>query len=100
MRRLSALLMGFLLLCGLAPALAAKGFDPERDVRVAFAKGAVVLTLPQGAHLKASFMEIKLQQGVPGDLKVGPMPPTKDKDELGEGIWHDRVAIPVSGTGF
>ncbi|BDU75145.1 protein-disulfide reductase DsbD family protein [Mesoterricola sediminis] len=78
----------------------AGAFDPERDVVVAFRKGAVVLTVPAGAHLKAAFMEVALAKGTAGTLKVGPLPPTREKDELGDGIWHDRVAIPVAGEGL
>jgi thiol:disulfide interchange protein DsbD len=98
MRRLPALLITLaVLLFGARPGW---GFDPERDVQVVLKKGAVVLTVPQGAHLKAAFMEIVLKKGTPGTLKVGPLPPTKEKDELGDGIWHDRVAIPVAGEGL
>jgi thiol:disulfide interchange protein DsbD len=66
-------------------------------VTLAFKKSAVVVTVPQGAHLKAAFMEVALKPGTPGKLKVGPMPPTTAKDELGEGIWRDRVVIPLTG---
>ena len=69
-------------------------------MKVVFKQGAVVLTLPEGAHLKAAFMEVALKAGTPGTLKVGPMPPTNAKDELGDGVWHDRVAIPLAGEGL
>jgi thiol:disulfide interchange protein DsbD len=84
-------------------ALGAQGhrsFDPELDVKVALVKGSVVVTFPEGAHLKAAFMEVALKPGTPGTLKVGPLPPTTAKDELGDGIWHDRVAIPLAGEGL
>ena len=101
MRRMSAFLTGLMLLAATAlPAQALKGFDPEKDVNLSFKKGAVVVTVPQGAHLKASFMSVALKEGAPGTLKAGPLPPTTDKDELGDGIWHDRVVIPVAGTGL
>jgi len=98
MRRLHLVLIGLLLLVS---TLARAGtFDPEKDVVIGFRKGAVVLTFPEGAHLKAQFMEVALRKGLPGTLRVGPLPPTRDKDELGDGVWHDRVAIPVAGEGL
>ena len=33
-------------------------FDPVKDVPLRFEKGAVVVTVTVGAHLKASFMDI------------------------------------------
>lgn len=101
MRGLPAFLIALLLMaCTGVQAQSLKGFDPERDVQVVLRKGAVVVTVPQGAHLKASFMSVTLKEGSKGTLKAGPMPPTKDKDELGDGIWHDRVVIPVAGEGL
>ena len=94
----------FVLICGLfsagAFAQGPKNFDPMKNIGVGLHGGKVVVTVPEGAHLKASFMGIKLAPGAPGKLDVGPMPPTVDKDELGEGIWHGSVAIPVKGTGL
>lgn len=75
------------------------GFDPIKSVTLAFQKGAVVLTVPPGAHLKAAFMEVAKPAG-PGTLKVGPLPPTLAKDEIGDGIWHGTVRIPVQGAGL
>jgi len=101
MRGLPAFLTALLLMaCSGVQAQSLKGFDPERDVQVVLRKGAVVVTVPQGAHLKASFMSVALKEGAKGTLKAGPMPPTKEKDELGDGIWHDRVVIPVAGEGL
>ncbi len=79
--------------------------DPEADVSVAFRKGAVVVQAPEGAHLKAQFMEVKLAEGTPGakpqgKLIVGPLPKPNGKDELDEGIWHGSVRIPVKGEGL
>jgi thiol:disulfide interchange protein DsbD len=74
-------------------------FDPVKDVSLRFEKGAVVLTVPAGAHLKASFMDIAKMAG-PGTLKMGKLPPTTAKDELGDGIWHGSVKVPVSGDGL
>ena len=74
-------------------------FDPTRDVGLRYEKGAVVVGVPPGAHLKASFMAVA-KQGGPGTLKVGPLPPTPDQDELGDGIWHGQVKIPLQGTGL
>ncbi|MDR3684529.1 MAG: cytochrome c biogenesis protein CcdA [Geothrix sp.] len=74
-------------------------FDPLKDVGLRFERGAVVLTVPEGAHLKASFMEVAKKAG-PGTLKMGPLPPTTAKDELGDGVWHGSVRVPVSGTGL
>jgi thiol:disulfide interchange protein DsbD len=75
------------------------GFDPVKDVSLRFEKGAVVVTVPAGAHLKASFMGIAKKAG-PGTLKMGKLPPTVAKDELGDGIWHGTVKVPVSGEGL
>jgi thiol:disulfide interchange protein DsbD len=75
-------------------------FDPEKDVAVAFQAGAVIVTVPQGAHLKAAFMTVQLKPGTPGTLSFGPLPATDAKDELGDGIWHGRVAIPLTGSGL
>ena len=75
------------------------GFDPVKDVTLRFEQGAVVLAVPEGAHLKASFMEVAKKAG-PGTVKLGKLPPTRDKDELGDGIWHGQVRLPVSGTGL
>ncbi|MDR3673778.1 MAG: cytochrome c biogenesis protein CcdA [Holophaga sp.] len=98
MRRMTAGMIGWLVLvCGL---FGASRFDPDRDVAVAFQGGAVVLTVPAGAHLKAAFMTVALKPGTPGTLKTGPLPATNAKDELGDGIWHGRVAIPVAGQGL
>jgi len=100
-RRFTSWVLGVLVLAGASlGAQPHRSFDPERDVQVAFRKGAVVLTVPEGAHLKAAFMEVALKPGTPGTLKVGPLPPPNAKDELGDGIWHDRVAIPLHGEGL
>jgi len=98
MHRLTAAIFGwFFLACTLG---AGTPFDPEKDVTVALQAGAVIVTVPQGAHLKAAFMTVGLKPGTPGTLKAGPLPPTDAKDDLGDGIWHGRVAIPVTGTGL
>lgn len=83
-----------------ASAQGLKNFDPIKNISMGFHEGKVVVTVPEGAHLKAAFMGIKLAPGTPGKLDVGPLPPTVDKDELGDGIWHDNVAIPVKGSGL
>jgi thiol:disulfide interchange protein DsbD len=88
----------FLVLLLLAGARLQAAFDPVKDVAVAYQGGAVVLTVPAGAHLKAAFLQVALAAGTPGQLRVGPPPPTDGKDELGDGIWHGRVAVPVTGT--
>ncbi|MBL0211243.1 MAG: protein-disulfide reductase DsbD [Holophagaceae bacterium] len=94
----------FVLACALcsvgAFAQGLKNFDPVKDIGVGLRSGKVVVTVPEGAHLKAAFMGIKLAPGAPGSLDVGPMPPTVDKDELGDGVWHGSVAIPVKGSGL
>ena len=98
MRRMTTGIIGWLILaCVLC---AAPRFDPDRDVAIAWQAGAVRLTVPQGAHLKAAFMTVALKPGTPGELKTGPLPPTDAKDELGDGVWHGQVAVPVSGTGL
>ena len=77
-----------------------KNFDPVKSIGMKLYEGKVVVTVPEGAHLKASFMGIKLAPGTSGSLDVGPLPPTLAKDELGDGIWHDNVAIPIKGSGL
>jgi len=92
----------FLSLCLALPALAQRAdpsFDPKKDVTLAFQKGAVVVGVPAGVHLKASFMEVTKKTG-PGTLKMGNLPPTTAKDEVGDGIWHGTVKVPVSGEGL
>jgi len=93
-----------LLLCLLAvlplSAQRARRLDPMTDIVVSFRKGALVVEAPEGAHLKCAFMEVKLQKGAPGTLKVGPLPPANGKDELDEGIWRGPVIIPVKGEGL
>jgi thiol:disulfide interchange protein DsbD len=95
MRRMTAWVLGWWLLAA-AVLGAAQPFDPDRDVGVALQAGAVVLTIPPGAHLKAAFLKVELKGGQ-GSLEVGPLPPTDAKDELGAGIWHGRVAVPLHG---
>ena len=92
----------FLSLCLAVTAWAQRAdpnFDPVKDVSLRFEKGAVVAGVPAGAHLKASFMEVAKKAG-PGNLKMGKLPPTTAKDELGDGIWHGQVKVPVSGEGL
>ena len=92
----------FLSLCLALPALAQRadpGFDPVKDVSLRFEKGAVVVSAPAGSHLKASFMEVTKKAG-PGTVKMGKLPPTTAKDEVGDGIWHGQVKVPVSGEGL
>ncbi len=92
----------FLSLCLALPALAQRAdptFSPTKDISLAFEKGAVVLNVPDGAHLKASFMAVAKKEG-PGTLKMGKLPATDAKDELGDGIWHGTVKVPVSGSGL
>ena len=96
-------LIPFFLSFGLAvTALAQRAdpnFDPVKDVALRFEKGAVVATVPAGAHLKAAFMEVAKKAG-PGTLKMGKLPPTTAKDEIGDGIWYGAVKVPVSGEGL
>ena len=74
-------------------------FDPVKDVSLRFEKGAVVVGVPEGAHLKAAFMAVAKKAG-PGTLKMGKLPATMAKDEIGDGIWHGQVRVPVSGEGL
>ncbi|BDU68128.1 thiol:disulfide interchange protein DsbD [Geothrix oryzae] len=99
MRSLKTLLMSLLLALTAWAQRADPAFDPVKQVDLTFQKGAVVLTVPPGAHLKAAFMEV-VKKGGPGTLQVGPLPPTQAKDEIGDGIWHDTVRIPVRGEGL
>lgn len=99
MRSLTTLLMSLLLPVAAWAQKADPSFDAVKSVGLAFQKGAVVLTVPPDAHLKASFMEVA-KKGGPGTLKAGPLPATTAKDEIGDGIWHGTVRIPVRGEGL
>lgn len=99
MRTLTSLLMSLLLTAVAWAQRADPSFDAVKSVSLAFQKGAVVLTVPEGAHLKASFMEVA-KKGGPGTLKVGPLPATDAKDEIGDGVWHGTVRIPLRGEGL
>ncbi|HJU84336.1 MAG TPA: cytochrome c biogenesis protein CcdA [Holophagaceae bacterium] len=82
-----------------ASAQGAKPLDPKKDIGLAFQQGAVVLTVPDGAHLKAAFMKVEKKDG-PGTLSAGPLPPTDGVDELGDPVWHRKVRIPLKGEGL
>jgi len=99
MRSLTTLLMSLLLAVAAWAQRADPSFDSVKSVSVTFQKGAVVLTVPPGAHLKASFMEV-VKKGGPGTLKVGPLPATDAKDEIGDGVWHGTVRIPIRSEGL
>ena len=73
--------------------------DPESDVKVSLQKGAVVVSVPEGAHLKKSFMAVTLKSK-PGSLKAGPLPAATGVDELNEPIWQGSVRIPLLGEGL
>ena len=75
------------------------GFDPARDVAVEARKGAVVVAVPPGAHLKAAFLTVE-QRGGAGKVQAGPLPPASAKDELGDDIWRGAVTIPLKGAGL
>ena len=99
MRSLTTLLLSLLLTAVAWAQRADPTFDAVKSVSATFQKGAVVLTVPAGAHLKASFMEVAKKGGT-GTVKIGPMPATDAKDEIGDGIWHGTVRIPVRGEGL
>jgi len=99
MRILKIVLCSLLLAAGARAQKADPTFDAVRSVSLAYQKGAVVLAVPDGAHLKASFMEVA-KKGGPGTLKVGPLPAKDAKDEIGDGVWHGTVRIPVHGEGL
>lgn len=98
LRKLSLL---FLALAGTlcVSAQRAPGLDPKKDIGLAVEKGAVVLTIPAGAHLKAAFMKVEKKGGA-GTATAGPLPATDGVDELGDPVWHRRVRIPVKGEGL
>ncbi|WP_243287251.1 protein-disulfide reductase DsbD family protein [Geothrix terrae] len=99
MRFLKSLFCSVLLAATAWAQKADPSFDAIKSVNLAFQKGAVVLTVPPGAHLKASFMEVAKKGGA-GTLKVGPLPATDAKDEIGDGVWHGTVRIPLRGEGL
>lgn len=87
--------LGVAALMAQAPA----GFDPVKGVRLGFAKGAVTVTVPAGVHLKVFFMKVVKVEG-PGTLTMGTPPPPTGQDEVGDGIWHGTVRVPVTGAGL
>jgi thioredoxin:protein disulfide reductase len=99
MRALTSFLLSLSLAVAAWAQRADSSFDPRKDVALRFEKGAVVVSVPEGAHLKASFMEVVKKAG-PGTLKMGTLPPTTAKDEIGDGIWYGSVRVPVSGEGL
>lgn len=99
MRALTAMFLSLGLAVTIWAQRADPTFDPVKDVSVRFEQGAVLVAVPAGVHLKASFMAVKKKAG-PGVLKMGKLPPTTAKDELGDGIWHGQVKVPVSGQGL
>ncbi|WP_306590537.1 cytochrome c biogenesis protein CcdA [Geothrix sp. 21YS21S-4] len=99
MRTLKILLWSLCLAAAAWAQRADPTFDPVGSVALAFQKGAVVVTVPEGAHLKAAFMEVAKKGGA-GTLKAGPLPATTAKDEIGDGIWHGTVRIPLRGEGL
>jgi len=99
MRILTTFLLSLLVAAGAWGQRAIVGFDPVKDVTLAFDKGAVVATVPAGAHLKVAFMSVEKKAG-PGSVTVGKLPPGDGKDELGDPVWHGAVRIPITGTGL
>ncbi|WLT31996.1 cytochrome c biogenesis protein CcdA [Geothrix sp. PMB-07] len=99
MRALNSFLLSLTLAVTAWAQRADPSFDPVKDVSLRFEKGSVVVGVPSGAHLKAAFMEVVKKEGS-GTLKMGKLPPTTAKDEIGDGIWHGQVKVPVSGEGL
>ncbi|MDE3033140.1 MAG: hypothetical protein KGI56_05700, partial [Acidobacteriota bacterium] len=99
MRIWTTFLLSLALATGAWAQRAIVGFDPVKDVGLAFQKGAVVVTVPEGAHLNVAFMTVE-KQGGPGTLKAGKLPPGDGTDDLGDPIWHGSVRIPVTGSGL
>lgn len=97
MRILTTFLLGLFAALGAWAQKADASFDPVKSVSLSFQKGAVVLSVPPGAHLKSAFMAVE-KQGGPGFLKMGKLPPGDAKDEIGDDVWHGTVRIPVAGT--
>jgi len=98
MRTLKLLFLALFLTVGVW-AQRAINLDPESDVKVSLQKGAVVVSVPEGAHLKKSFMAVTLKSK-PGSLKAGPLPAATGVDELNEPIWQGSVRIPLLGEGL
>ncbi len=99
MRILTTFLLSLLVATGAWGQRAIVGFDPVKDVTLAFDKGAVVATVPPGAHLKVAFMSVE-KKGGPGAVKMGKLPPGDGKDELGDPVWHGTVRVPITGEGL
>ncbi len=79
--------------------LPARAFAVEPSISVEFKKGAVVINIPSGVHIKKDFTEVTLASK-PGTLTMGPLPKPDAKDELSEDVYHGKVLIPVAGEGL
>ena len=84
-------LMSFLALLG-------QDFNPEKDVSVSLRNGAVLLSVPSGAH--ANEIAVYLKPGSQGKLTVGALPPSSGADAIGQSYWAGNIRIPVKGEGL
>ena len=89
-------LLSLLLVPGLSLLGAPEDFEVARDIQVYYSEGAVILSAPSGCHLKGRFLSVALVAGA-GSLEMGTLPPTQDRDELGDPIYHGQVRLPLSG---
>jgi len=76
----------------------AQDFNPEKDVKVTWRNGAVVLDVPSVAH--ASDIAVFLKPGTQGKLNVDPLPLPSGADALGTSYWSGIIRIPVKGEGL
>jgi len=77
-------------------AASAGAFEPDKDVLVSLRKGAVLVTVPKGAHLNKAMTRVTLTSKG-GPVKLGPLPPANGKDEQGEEIYRGTLRIPIVG---
>jgi hypothetical protein len=74
------------------------GFDAVKAIPISLTGGAVLVTLPQGVHLKVATFRIALTSQ--GTLLVGPLPPLSDRDDDGEPIWRGTFRVTLKGRGL
>lgn len=77
-------------------AASAGAFEPDNDVLVSLKQGAVLVTVPKGAHLNKALTRVALTSKE-GPVKLGPLPPASGKDEQGDEIYRGILRIPIVG---
>lgn len=74
------------------------GFDPAKDVKIAYRDGHVLLDISPGGHISRQMLEMKVASG-PGKVQFA-LPPASGKDDFGEGYYKGRVRVPITFEGL